>query len=81
MPALSRRAEKDLAALPDALRAKAQAIIARLDAEPGIGKKLLGPLKGIRSARLGRSHRILYETRPDGKAYVLTVAMRRDVYR
>jgi mRNA-degrading endonuclease RelE of RelBE toxin-antitoxin system len=81
MPALSRRAEKDLAELPDALRAKAMAIIARLDAEPGIGKKLLGPLKGIRSARLGRSHRILYETQPGGMAHVLTVSQRRDVYR
>jgi mRNA-degrading endonuclease RelE of RelBE toxin-antitoxin system len=81
VPALSRRAEKDLAALPDALRAKAEAIIARLDAEPGIGKKLLGGLKGIRSARLGRSHRILYEVRHDGKAFILTVSQRRDVYR
>jgi mRNA-degrading endonuclease RelE of RelBE toxin-antitoxin system len=81
VPALSRRAEKDLAALPDALRAKAEAIIARLDAEPGIGKKLLGALKGIRSARLGRSHRILYEVRHDGKAFILTVSQRRDVYR
>jgi hypothetical protein len=67
--------------LPDALRAKAEAIIARLDAEPGLGKKLLGALRGIRSARLGRSHRILYETRPDGAAHVLTIGPRRDVYR
>lgn len=67
--------------MPDALRAKAESIIARLDAEPGLGKKLLGALKGIRSARLGRSHRILYEVRADGMAYVLTVSQRRDVYR
>jgi mRNA-degrading endonuclease RelE of RelBE toxin-antitoxin system len=81
VPSLSRRAEKDLAAFPDALLAKAESIIARLDSEPGLGKKLLGGLKGIRSARLGRSHRILYEVRNDGKAYVLTVSQRRDVYR
>jgi mRNA-degrading endonuclease RelE of RelBE toxin-antitoxin system len=81
MPSLSRRAEKDLAALPDALRAKAEAIIARLDTEPGIGKKLVAGLKGIRAARLGRSHRILYETRTDGMAHVLTIGQRRDVYR
>jgi mRNA-degrading endonuclease RelE of RelBE toxin-antitoxin system len=81
MPVLSHRAEKDLASLPDALRVKAEAIIARLDAEPGIGKKLLGGLKGIRSARLGRSHRILYEFGNEGKAYILTVSQRRDVYR
>ncbi len=67
--------------MPDALRAKAEAIIARLDAEPGVGKKLLGALKGIRSARLGRSHRVLYEVRHDGKAYILTISQRRDVYR
>ena len=81
MPSVSRRAEKDLALLPDVLREKAEAIIARLDQDPGLGKKLLGPLKGIRSTRLGRSHRILYEVRRDGTAHVLTVAQRRDVYR
>jgi len=81
MPSLSRRAEKDLANLPPALREKAQAIIARLDREPGLGKKLLGALHCLRSARLGRSHRILYEVRKDGIAHILTVSPRRDVYR
>lgn len=81
MPTLSRRAQKDLEGLPDLLRAKALNIISRLDSEPGLGKKLLGPLAGIRSARLGRSHRILYEVSDAGTAHVLTVSQRRDAYR
>ncbi|MDP4015332.1 MAG: type II toxin-antitoxin system RelE/ParE family toxin [Candidatus Nanopelagicales bacterium] len=60
---------------------KARALIERLDTEPGSGQKLLGPLKGIRSARLGRSHRILYEISTDGSAHVLTIAPRKDAYR
>jgi mRNA-degrading endonuclease RelE of RelBE toxin-antitoxin system len=81
MPSFSRRAEKDLLSLPPSMQDKARAIIARLDREPGLGKKLVGPLKGIRSARLGRSHRILFESREDGIAHILTIAARRDVYR
>jgi len=81
MPTWSKRAEKDVETLPPAMREKAEALVARLDAEPGLGKKLLGPLKGIRSARLGRSHRVLYEVNDDGTAHVLTIAPRRDAYR
>ncbi|MFG2743459.1 type II toxin-antitoxin system RelE/ParE family toxin [Streptomyces chartreusis] len=81
MATLSRRAQKDLEQLPNALRIKALNIIDRLDSEPGLGKKLLGPLAGIRSARLGRSHRILYEVKETGTAHVLTVSQRRDAYR
>lgn len=76
---LSRRAEKDLAELPDALREKARNIIDRLDTEPALGKKLLGALAGKRSARLGRTHRIIYVTEPT--IMVLTISMRRDAYR
>jgi mRNA-degrading endonuclease RelE of RelBE toxin-antitoxin system len=81
MPKWSKRAKRDLDDLPPAMREKAEALIARLDAEHGLGKKLLGPLKGIRSARLGRSHRVLYEVQDDGTAHVLTIAPRRDAYR
>ncbi|MEV2237534.1 type II toxin-antitoxin system RelE/ParE family toxin [Micromonospora sp. NPDC049891] len=80
MPELSRRAQKDLDDLPAALRNRAETIIARLDREPGLGKKLLGPLAGVRSARLGRSHRILFRMTDEG-AFVLTVAQRRDAYK
>ncbi len=80
MPKLTRRARKDLDALPPTIAAKAEEIIRRLDDEPTLGKKLLGPLQGKRSARLGRSHRIIYTTGP-GDVVVLTVAARKDAYR
>lgn len=81
VPTCSKRAERDLADLPEALQVKARAVIARLDAEPGLGKKLVGQLTGLRSARLGRAHRIIYEVRNDGRAHVLTVRPRKDAYR
>ncbi len=79
MAELTRRAAKDLEELPESLQAKARNIIARLDARPGLGKKLLGPLAGKRSVRLGRTHRIIYVTEPTTK--VLTISLRRDAYR
>lgn len=78
MAELSRRAEKDLASLPEALQEKAQALIARLDAEPALGKKLLGPLAGKRSIWLGRSHRIIYRT---DSVFIIAIPPRRDAYR
>jgi len=80
MPRLSKRAERDLEELPDPLRIRAEAIVSRLDAEPALGKKLLGALQDLRSARLGRSHRILYRVTDDG-IFVVTVSPRRDAYR
>ena len=80
MPKLTNRAQKDLDGLPPALSTKAREIIDRLDDEPGLGKKLWGPLQGKRSARLGRSHRILY-TAAEGDIVVLTVTSRKDAYR
>ena len=79
MARLSRRAEKDLGDLSDALREKAQTIIDRLDVEPAMGKKLLGTLAGKRSARLGRTHRIIYVTEPE--VFVLAITQRKDAYR
>lgn len=40
----------------------------------------MGPLQGKRSARLGRSHRIIYTESDDG-IVVLTVVARKDAYR
>ena len=80
MATLSQRAQKDLADLPKELRDKAENIIGRLDAEPALGKKLLGALAGKRSARLGRSYRIIYELLDDGP-FIITIRIRRDVYR
>jgi mRNA-degrading endonuclease RelE of RelBE toxin-antitoxin system len=79
MPRLTKRAQRDLEALPPPLRAKAEAIIARLDQEPALGKKLIGDLNGLRSARLGRSHRIIYAIRDE--VAVITVVPRKDAYR
>lgn len=81
MPTKSKRAERDIQDLPPPMREKAEALIARLDTEPGLGKRLVGPLKGVRSARLGRSHRVLFEMNEDGTAHVLTVVQRKDAYR
>ena len=80
MPRLTRRARKDLDRLPAALATKAYETIRRLDDEPALGKKLLGPLQGKRSTRLGRSHRIIYTTSEDG-VVVLTIVARKDAYR
>ena len=80
MAKLARRAKKDLENLPTALATRARKIIKRLDNEPHLGGKLAGPLQGKRSARLGRSHRIIY-TASDGQVIVLTISHRRDAYR
>jgi len=76
---LTRSAEKSLGELPVALQDKAKALVARLDTDPALGKKLLGKLAGKRSMRLGRTHRIIYVTEP----YVCVIAIiaRRDAYR
>ena len=80
MPRLTRRARKDLDGLPPALSNRARELIRRLDDEPHLGKKLMGPLQGKRSVRLGRSHRIIYKE-SEGGTVVLTVAARMDAYR
>lgn len=80
MAKLTKRAQKDLDALPQALASKAREIILRLDKEPALGKKLIGPLEGKRSVRLGRSHRMIYQL-VEGDVVLLTIAARKDVYR
>ena len=80
MAKLARRAKKDLENVPALLATRATEIIRRLDNEPHLGKKLVGLLQGKRSARLGRSHRIIY-TASEGQIVVLTISHRRDAYR
>ncbi|MCQ3802543.1 MAG: type II toxin-antitoxin system RelE/ParE family toxin [bacterium] len=80
MPKLTNRARKDLNKLSPSLSAKAREMIKRLDEQPSLGKKLLGPLQGKRSARLGRTHRIIY-TLVQGDIVVLTITARKDAYR
>ena len=80
MAKLTKRAQKDLDALPQALASKAREIILRLDKEPSLGKKLMGPLEGMKSVRLGRSHRMIYQL-VEGDVVLLTIAARKDRYR
>ena len=80
MPQLTKRAQKDLDALPRLLADSAREIILRLDKEPALGKKLMGPLEGKRSARLGRSHRMNYQL-VDGEVVLLSITARKDAYR
>jgi mRNA-degrading endonuclease RelE of RelBE toxin-antitoxin system len=79
MPELTKKAQKDLEGLPDALRKKAEALIERIDEEPALGKKLKGKLEGMRSIWLGRTHRIIYKG--DASLVVLTIVPRKDAYR
>ena len=79
MARLTKVAAKGLEDLTPALQEKARNIIGRLDSEPALGKKLLGALAGKRSARLGRTHRIIYVTDPE--VVVLAITLRRDAYR
>lgn len=80
MPKLTRSAGKDLQRLPEPLHTRAKQMISRLDAEPALGKRLHGKLEGKRSARLGRSHRIIYMAM-SGKVIVIAVKPRKDAYR
>lgn len=80
MPRLTNRARKDFDKLLPTLSGKAREIMKRLDNQPHMGKKLMGPLRGKRSTRLGRSHRIIY-TLVDGEVIVLTITPRSDAYR
>lgn len=80
MPQLTKRAQKDLDALPRVIADKARQIILRLDKEPALGKNLMGQLEGKRSVRLGRSHRMIYQL-VDGDVVLLTITARKDAYR
>ena len=80
MPKLTPRAKKQLDNLPVQLAAKAHLLIRRLDDGPHIGKKLVGRLRGKRSERLGRTHRVIY-TVTERQVVALTIRARKDVYR
>lgn len=70
---LTRRAEKDLRALPGAVR---EAVAETLDQlvvdHETVGKPLLGRLEGTWSARVG-SYRILYTVEPSSRSTQLVV--------
>jgi addiction module RelE/StbE family toxin len=79
---LTKRAAGDLDRLRRAQPALFGKIIAKIQVlakQPEAGKPLVGPLKGIRSLRVG-DYRILYEV-ARGTVTVLTVNHRREVYK
>lgn len=80
MPTWTRRALKDLESIPEPMRGRVRAVAGRLDEEPGLGTKLKGKLTGNRSARVGRSYRIIYQLDTTGPL-VKTVRPTRDSYR
>jgi len=80
VPELSHSAAKSLRELSEGQRRRAMEIIRRLDHNPALGKKLQGHLRGYRSARLGRSHRIIYRVSPD-VIRVTAITPRKDAYR
>lgn len=79
MVRLTKTARKQLDGLPGPVRTKARSLCASLDDNPALGKKLLGQLTGLRSARLGRSHRIIYKI-VDGEIIIMSIVLRRDSY-
>lgn len=79
---LTKRAVQDLDRLRRAqpvLFEKVTAKVRALGKKPDAGKPLVGPLKGIRSLRIG-DYRILYEV-VRGSVVVLTINHRREVYK
>lgn len=77
---LTKRAVRDLDALARTrIISKILAKIESLAEDPAAGKRLVGPLKGIWSLRIGE-YRVLYEF-DERKVSVLTVNHRREAYR
>lgn len=77
---LSRVAARDLERLAAPVRRKADEVLAQLERGELPGKKLLGALEGLRSARVARTHRLIYKV-VDGEAFVVAIPLRRDAYR
>ncbi|WP_420444143.1 type II toxin-antitoxin system RelE family toxin [Candidatus Poriferisodalis sp.] len=80
MPELSRSAAKSLRGLPELQRKRAIEITSRLDQDPALGRKLQGQLRVFRSARMGRSHRVIYRV-SSGIIRVTAISPRKDAYR
>jgi mRNA-degrading endonuclease RelE of RelBE toxin-antitoxin system len=70
---LTRRAQEQIADLPDGVRDAVDLSLDRLAVDPDFGKALLGRLEGTRSARVG-NYRILYTL--EGTPASLTVVVR-----
>lgn len=71
-----RHARKDAARLKEAgLKAKANAILERIEADPYYTpppfEKLIGDLAGLFSRRINRQHRVVYGVRPESGEVVV----------
>lgn len=65
-PRLTRRARNDLEALPETVREAVLETLTLIGAEPECaGKRLVGRLEGLRSARVG-NYRVLYTVEGGG---------------
>jgi len=79
-PRLTRRARKDLDALPAAVRDAVLETVTLIGAEPErTGKRLVGRLEGLWSARVG-NYRVLYTVEAGG-AIVRAIRHRAIAYR
>lgn len=79
-PRLTRRARNDLEALPDTVRDAVLETLTAIAADPErAGKKLVGRLQGLRSARVG-NYRVLY-TVEAGQVIVRAIRHRAVAYR
>jgi mRNA-degrading endonuclease RelE of RelBE toxin-antitoxin system len=77
---LTRRARNDLEALPETIRDAVLETLSLIGAEPErAGKKLVGRLEGLRSARVG-NYRVLY-TIEAGTVIVRAIGHRAVAYR
>lgn len=77
---LTQRAKEDLNALPATVRGAVLETIALIGVEPeSVGKKLLGRLEGLCSARVG-NYRVLYTIESSG-VFVRAIRHRAVAYR
>ncbi len=76
---LTRRARDDLRALPETARNAVLETLMALERDPeGMGKRLVGRLEGLRSARVG-AYRVLY-TLESGNVVVQAIRHRAVAY-
>lgn len=74
-------AEKQLLKLPQYIATKVASAIAKLSAEPLLGKQLKGELGEYRSYRIGNYRVIYYIRREKIQIEIIRVAHRKEVYR
>lgn len=74
-------AEKSIGTISKADQKRIKNALESLQINPDLGKQLVGPLKGLRSLRVG-SYRIIYKKEvQDLIILVVAVGQRKDIYR